>query len=141
VRPWAAFAVPLDAETTVAGMVVDLLLMLGPASNDAGLAVGDAQAQLAHAAAAFWWGQPQIDHQPGASGGRGAVPRRPGPCGAIDGLLLFLVAAQRHCARSARQSTLRPRSAARLGCHYSNLLLPAPADGGRHREGGRHRQW
>lgn len=45
---------PLDVGAVVPGDAVELMLALGQACNDAGLAVLDAQGQLAHAAEVSW---------------------------------------------------------------------------------------
>jgi hypothetical protein len=53
-RPGPRSLFPLDIGAVVPGEVAELLRMLGQACNDAGLAVLDAQTQLAHAAEALW---------------------------------------------------------------------------------------
>lgn len=53
-RPGPRLLFPLDMGAVVPGEVVQALLALGQACNDAGLAVLDAQVQSAHAAEVLW---------------------------------------------------------------------------------------
>jgi hypothetical protein len=120
-RPGPRSLFPLDTETNVPGEVVDLLRMLGQASNDAALAVVDAQGQFAHAAEAFWRCQPQIDR--GDPVGRVAEERFHACRDHVERLtaLVSLRPRSRPVRAERVAVTSRPRSAARLGCLYSNL--------------------
>jgi hypothetical protein len=60
-RPGPRSLFPLDIGAVTPGPVVELLRVLGQACNDAGLAVLDAQAQLARAAEALWRSYERVD--------------------------------------------------------------------------------
>jgi hypothetical protein len=62
VQPGPRSLFPLDIGAVVPKAIVDLLRVLGQACNEAGLAVLDAQTQLAHAAEAFWRSCERVDH-------------------------------------------------------------------------------